>query len=142
MGMALEEAKKGGEEGEVPIGAVLVSEAQVLARGHNRPIGLSDPTGHAEILTLRAGAAAVRNYRLLRCTLYVTLEPCVMCAGAIIQARVARLVYGAGDPKNGGVRSRYSILSDERLNHRVEVRGGVRAQECEEMLRRFFKSKR
>jgi len=142
MEMALEEAKKGGEEGEVPVGAVLVSEGRVIARGHNRPIGLSDPTGHAEILTLRAGGAAVGNYRIPGSTLYVTLEPCVMCAGAMVQARVARLVYGADDPKNGGVCSLYSILSDERLNHRVEVKGGVCLEECGEILRRFFKEKR
>jgi tRNA(adenine34) deaminase len=142
MGLALEEANKGGEEGEVPVGAVLVSEGQVVAKGHNRPIGLNDPTGHAEILTLRAGAAAVANYRLPGSTLYVTLEPCVMCAGAIVQTRVARLVYGAEDPKNGGVQSLYSILNDARLNHRVEVKGGVLREECGEILRRFFKGKR
>ena len=142
MRMALEEAQKAGEEGEVPVGAVLVSEGRVIARGHNRPIGLNDPTGHAEILTLREGAAAAGNYRLPRATLYVTLEPCVMCAGALIQARVGRLVYGADDPKSGAVRSLYSILSDERLNHRVEVRAGVLMEECGEILRRFFKDKR
>ena len=142
MQMALEEARKAGEEGEVPVGAVLVSEGRVIARGHNRPIGLSDPTGHAEILTLRAGAAAAGNYRLTGCTLYVTLEPCVMCAGAIIQARVSRLVYGAEDPKSGGVQSLYAILSDERLNHRVEVQGGVLLEECGEVLRRFFQERR
>jgi tRNA(adenine34) deaminase len=142
MQMALEEAQKAGEEGEVPVGAVLVSEGQVVAREHNRPIALSDPTGHAEILTLRVGAAAARNYRLPGCTLYVTLEPCVMCAGALIQARVGRVVYGADDPKSGGVRSLYTILSDERLNHRVEVQGGVLVEECGEVLRRFFQERR
>jgi tRNA(adenine34) deaminase len=142
MQMALEEAQKAGEEGEVPVGAVLVFEGQVIARGHNRPIGLSDPTGHAEILTLRAAAAATGNYRLPRSTLYVTLEPCVMCAGALVQGRVSRVVYGADDPKSGGVRSLYTILSDERLNHRVEVRSGVLLEECREALRRFFKDKR
>ena len=142
MRIALEEAQKAGEEGEVPVGAVLVSEGQVAARGHNRPIGLSDPTGHAEILTLRAGAAAAGNYRLPRSTLYVTLEPCVMCAGAILQARVSRLVYGADDPKGGGIQSLYAILSDERLNHRVEIRSGVLQEECREILRRFFQDKR
>ena len=142
MQMALEEAQKAGEEGEVPVGAVLVFEGQVIARGHNRPIGLSDPTGHAEILTLRAAAAAAGNYRLPRSTLYVTLEPCVMCAGAILQARVSRLVYGAEDPKSGGVQSLYTILSDERLNHRVEVRSGVLLEECREALRRFFRERR
>lgn len=142
MQMALEEAQKAGEEGEVPVGAVLVFEGQVIARGHNRPIGLSDPTGHAEILTLRAAAAAAGNYRLPRSTLYVTLEPCVMCAGALVQGRVSRVVYGADDPKSGGVRSLYTILSDERLNHRVEVRSGVLLEECREALRRFFRERR
>ena len=142
MQMALEEAQKAGEEGEVPIGAVLVSEGRILARGHNRSIGLHDPTGHAEILTLRSGAAAAGNYRLLHSTLYVTLEPCVMCSGAVIQARVSRLVYGADDPKSGGVQSLYAILKDERLNHRVEIRSGVLLHECREILRRFFKDKR
>jgi len=142
MQMALEEAKRAGEEGEVPIGAVLVSEGKILARGHNRPVGLHDPTGHAEILTLRSGAAAAGNYRLPHSILYVTLEPCVMCAGAVIQARVSRLVYGADDPKSGGVQSLYALLSDERLNHRVEIRSGVLLEECREILRRFFKEKR
>ena len=142
MQMALEEAQKAGEEGEVPIGAVLVSEGRILARGHNRSIGLHDPTGHAEILTLRSGAAAAGNYRLLHSTLYVTLEPCVMCSGAVIQARVSRLVYGADDPKSGGVQSLYAILNDERLNHRVEIRSGVLLQDCRGILRRFFKDKR
>ena len=142
MQMALEEAQKAGEEGEVPVGAVLVFEGQVIARGHNRPIGLSDPTGHAEILTLRAAAAATGNYRLPRSTLYVTLEPCVMCAGALVQGRVSRVVYGADDPKSGGVQSLYTILSDERLNHRVEVRSGVLLEECREALRRFFRERR
>ncbi|MCX5913168.1 MAG: tRNA adenosine(34) deaminase TadA [Deltaproteobacteria bacterium] len=142
MQMALEEAQKAGEEGEVPVGAVLVFEGQVIARGHNRPIGLSDPTGHAEILTLRAAAAAAGNYRLPRSTLYVTLEPCVMCAGALVQGRVSRVVYGADDPKSGGVQSLYTILSDERLNHRVEVRSGVLLEECREALRRFFRERR
>ena len=142
MQMALEEAQKAGEEGEVPVGAVLVFEGQVIARGHNRPIGLSDPTGHAEILTLRAAAAATGNYRLPRSTLYVTLEPCVMCAGALVQGRVSRVVYGAEDPKSGGVQSLYAILSDERLNHRVEVQGGVLLEECREALRLFFRERR
>ena len=136
------EAKRAGEEGEVPVGAVLVSEGQVIARAHNRPIGLNDPTAHAEILTLRAGAAAAGNYRLTGMTLYVTLEPCVMCAGALIQARIPRLVFGAEDPKSGAVQSLFSILDGERLNHRVEVRGGVLPEECREILRRFFRDKR
>jgi tRNA(adenine34) deaminase len=142
MAMALEEARRAGEEGEVPVGAVLVAAGKMVACGHNRPIGLADPTAHAEIAALRAGARATGNYRLPETTLYVTLEPCIMCAGALIQARVKRLVFGAEDPKNGGVRSLYSLLSDERLNHRVEIRGGVLLEECREILRRFFQERR
>ena len=142
MRMALEEAKRAGEEGEVPVGAVLVSSGQVIARGRNRPVALRDPTAHAEILALREGAAKVGNYRLPGCTLYVTIEPCAMCAGALLQARVRRLVFGAEDPRAGGVRSLYSLLEDERLNHRVEVTAGVLLQECREVLRRFFQERR
>ncbi len=142
MRMAVEEAKKAGQEGEVPVGAVLVSSGQVIARGRNRPIALCDPTAHAEILTLREGAAKVGNYRLPGCTLYVTIEPCAMCAGALLQARVRRLVFGAEDPRAGGVRSLYTLLEDERLNHRVEVTSGVLLQECREVLRGFFRERR
>jgi tRNA(adenine34) deaminase len=142
MRMALEEAKKAGQEGEVPVGAVLVSSGQVIARGRNRPIALCDPTAHAEILTLREGAAKVGNYRLPGCTLYVTIEPCAMCAGALLQARVGRLVFGAEDPRAGGVRSLYTLLEDKRLNHRVEVTSGVLLQECREILRGFFRERR
>jgi tRNA(adenine34) deaminase len=142
MSMALEEARRAGEEGEVPVGAVLVSGGQVIARGGNRPIALSDPTAHAEILALREGAAKVGNYRLPDSTLYVTIEPCAMCAGALLQARVRRLVYGATDPKGGGVRSLYLLLEDERLNHRVEVTPGVLLDECREILRQFFQERR
>jgi tRNA(adenine34) deaminase len=142
MHLALQEAKRAGEEGEVPVGAVLVSDGQVIARGRNRTIALSDPTAHAEILALREGAAKVGNYRLPGCTLYVSVEPCAMCAGALLQARVRRLVFGAEDPKAGGVRSLYFLLEDERLNHRVEVAAGVLLQECQEVLRRFFQERR
>jgi tRNA(adenine34) deaminase len=142
MSMALVEARRAGEEGEVPVGAVLVSGGQVIARGRNRPITLSDPTAHAEILALREGAAKVGNYRLPDSTLYVTIEPCAMCAGALLQARVRRLVYGATDPKGGGVRSLYFLLEDERLNHRVEVTPGVLLDECREILRQFFQERR
>jgi tRNA(adenine34) deaminase len=142
MRMALEEAKRAGEEGEVPVGAVLVSGGQVIGRGRNRPITLSDPTAHAEILALREGAGKVGNYRLPDCTLYVTIEPCAMCAGALLQARVKRLVFGAEDPKAGGVRSLYSLLEDGLLNHRVEVTAGVLLQECREVLGRFFRERR
>jgi tRNA(adenine34) deaminase len=140
--MALEEAKRAGEEGEVPVGAVLVSGGQVIARGRNRPIAMSDPTAHAEVLALREAAAKVGNYRLPGCTLYVTIEPCAMCAGALLQARVGRLVFGAEDPKAGAVRSLYTLLEDERLNHRVEVTAGVLPQECREVLYRFFRERR
>jgi len=142
MCMALEEAKRAGEEGEVPVGAVLVSGGQVIARGRNRPIAMSDPTAHAEILALREAATQVGNYRLPGCTLYVTVEPCAMCAGALLQARVGRLVFGAEDPKAGAVRSLYKLLEDERLNHRMEVTSGVLPQECREVLRAFFQERR
>jgi tRNA(adenine34) deaminase len=142
MNMALEEARRAGEEGEVPVGAVLISAGQVIARSHNRPIALSDPTAHAEILALREGAARVGNYRLPDSTIYVTIEPCAMCAGALLQARVRRLVFGAEDPKAGGVRSLYFLLEDERLNHRVEVTAGVLLEESREMLHRFFQKRR
>ncbi|MCX5905795.1 MAG: tRNA adenosine(34) deaminase TadA [Deltaproteobacteria bacterium] len=142
MHLALEEARRAGEEGEVPVGAVLVREGKIIARGHNRPITLSDPTAHAEILALREGAAKVGNYRLPGSRLYVTVEPCVMCAGALLQARVMRLVYGAEDWKGGGVHSLFSLLEDQRLNHRVEVKSGVLLEECREILQRFFKDKR
>lgn len=140
--MALEEAKRAGEEGEVPVGAVLVSAGEVISRGRNRPIALSDPTAHAEILALREGAAKVGNYRLPGCTLYATLEPCVMCAGALLQARVRRLVFGVEDPKAGAVKSLYSLLEDERLNHRLEVKAGVLLEECREIMRQFFQERR
>ncbi len=142
MRIALEEARRAGEEGEVPIGAVLVSEGEVIGRGRNRPISLSDPTAHAEILALREGATRVGNYRLPDSTLYVTIEPCTMCAGAILQARVRRLVFGAEDPKTGAVCSIYSLLEDERLNHRVEVTSGILLEECREILQRFFRERR
>lgn len=142
MTLALQEAKKAGEDGEVPIGAVLVREGEIIAQDHNRPIGLCDPTAHAEILVLRAGSQKLKNYRLLGSTLYVTLEPCPMCAGALLQARISRLVFGTADPKSGAVISLYRLLSDERLNHQVEVMAGVLQKECAEVLRLFFERKR
>lgn len=142
MRIALEEAKRAGEEGEVPIGAVLVSEGEVIGRGRNRPISLSDPTAHAEILALREGAGRIGNYRLPNSTLYVTVEPCTMCAGAIIQARVWRLVFGAEDPKAGAVCSIYTLLEGKLLNHRVEVASGILLEECRKILRRFFQERR
>ena len=142
MRIALEEARRAGEEGEVPIGAVLVSEGEVIGRGRNRPIALSDPTAHAEIQALREGGMRVGNYRLPGSTLYVTLEPCIMCAGAILQARIGGLVFGNEDPKGGAVSSLYSLLEDSRLNHRVEVTSGVLQEECRELLQRFFRERR
>ena len=142
MLIALEEAGKAGEEGEVPIGAVLVSGGEVIGKGRNRPIALCDPSAHAEILALREGAAGVNNYRLPDSTLYVTLEPCIMCAGAVLQARVRRLVFGAEDPKGGAVSSLYALLQDGRLNHQAEVTSGVLREECRELLQRFFRERR
>jgi len=142
MRIALEEARRAGEEGEVPIGAVLVSGGEVIGRGRNRPVFLSDPTAHAEIQALREGAGRTGNYRLPDSTLFVTLEPCIMCAGAILQARVGRLVFGTEDPKGGAVSSLYSLLEDSRLNHRVEVTAGVLQDECRELLQRFFRERR
>jgi tRNA(adenine34) deaminase len=142
MRIALEEARRAGEEGEVPVGAVLVSQGEVIGRGRNRPIALSDPTAHAEIQALREGGMKVGNYRLPGSTLYVIAEPCIMCAGAILQARVGRLVYGNEDPKGGAVSSLYSLLEDKRLNHRVQVTSGVLQDECRELLKRFFRERR
>ena len=138
MTLALQEAQKGGESGEIPVGAILVREGEIIAQGHNRPLGLIDPTAHAEILVLREAARKLKNYRLLGCTLYVTLEPCAMCAGAIWQARISRLVFGTPDPKAGAVVSLFQLLSDDRLNHQVEIISGVLQKECAEILRLFF----
>ena len=142
MAIALEEAIKAGVEGEVPVGAILVTGGQMIARGHNRSIGLLDPTAHAEILVLREGAVELGNYRLSDSILYVTLEPCAMCAGALLQARIKRLVFGAEDPKTGAVRSVYFLLEDDRQNHRVEVTGGVLREDCRQVLRQFFQERR
>jgi tRNA(adenine34) deaminase len=142
MGLALEEAALAAEAGEVPVGAVVVLDGRLVGRGHNRPIALSDPTAHAEILALRAAARAIGNYRLTGATLYATVEPCAMCCGAALHARVARLVYGADDAKAGAVRSVHRLLDGRRLNHRVEVTAGVRAEECGVQLRAFFRAKR
>jgi tRNA(adenine34) deaminase len=142
MGLALEEADRAAAAGEVPVGAVVVLDGRVLARGHNAPIGSQDPTAHAEIVALRAAARALGNYRLPGVTLYSTVEPCVMCCGALVHARVARLVYGATDPKAGAVESRFRLLDEERLNHRVDVTAGVRAAECAARLGDFFRTRR
>jgi len=142
MAIALEEAKAAIRKGEVPVGAVIVLDEYILARAHNSPIALSDPSAHAEILVLRRAAERLGNYRLTGTTLYVTVEPCIMCVGAIVHARISRLVYGASDPKNGGVVSLYRILEDPRLNHTVEVKTGVLVGVCAELLSRFFQEKR
>ena len=142
MRLALRAAEAAAELGEVPVGAVLVRDDNLLAAAGNQPIGLSDPTGHAEIRVLRTVASQERNYRLPGTTLYVNLEPCLMCIGAIIHARVKRLVFGARDPKTGAVVSLYPIGEDSRLNHRLEVSSGVLAAECAELLRAFFRARR
>jgi tRNA(adenine34) deaminase len=142
MEMALEEARMGASEGEVPVGAVLVRNGDVIGRDHNRCIQFNDPTAHAEILVIRRGGEMIGNYRLAETTLYVTIEPCPMCVGAITQGRIGRLVYGAPDEKTGAVSSKYRLLNDPDLNHRVEVKGGVLKKECSEILQRFFKERR
>ncbi len=142
MRLALEEARQAEQAGEVPVGAVVVLEDSVIGAGGNRTITDCDPTAHAEIVALRAAAQAVGNYRLAGATLYVTIEPCAMCAGAIVQARVARLVYGADDPKAGAVRSLFSIADHPQLNHRVEIVAGVLREECAALLQAFFAARR
>ncbi len=143
MQMAYEQAVKAGERGEVPVGAVLVDgDGKVLAQDGNRSIELSDPCGHAEIIVLRQGGQQAQNYRLAGATLYVTLEPCVMCVGAMIHARIRRLVFATPDPKTGAVSSLYSIAGDGKQNHSLEIESGVLADECSELLRDFFKKKR
>lgn len=142
MGRALALARHAQDQGEVPVGAVLVGEGEVLGEGWNCPIGEHDPSAHAEIRALRAAAARRGNYRLTGTTLYVTLEPCVMCAGAIVHARVARVVFGARDPKGGAAGSVFEILPTERLNHRVSVTGGVREAESAALLQAFFRGRR
>jgi tRNA(adenine34) deaminase len=142
MHAALDEACRGRDRGEVPVGAVMVIAGEIVSRAHNAPIALADPTAHAEVLALREAGRRTRNYRLTGGTLYVTVEPCTMCAGAIVHARLARLVYGATDPKAGAVESLHRLLDDPRLNHRVEVVAGVLADECGALLRTFFETRR
>jgi tRNA(adenine34) deaminase len=140
---ALEQAQLAADAGEVPVGAVIVGpDGDVLARGQNRVLRDSDPTAHAEMVALRAAGRALGNYRLEGCTLYVTLEPCAMCAGAMIHARIARLVYGAADPKAGAAGSVLSVLNHPQLNHQIQVTSGALAEECGEMLRQFFRQRR
>ena len=142
MQEALEEARSAAAAGEVPIGAVLTLDGRVIARSGNRTIRDCDPTAHAEIIVLREAARIVDNYRLAGTTLYVTIEPCSMCAGAMIQARIPRLVYGANDPKAGAVRTYFQILSNPSLNHQVEITAGVLADECAEVIQSFFAKRR
>jgi len=142
MQKALDEARLAAEAGEVPIGAVLANGEQLLARAGNRTIRDCDPTAHAEIVALREAARLLGNYRLTGTTLYVTVEPCAMCAGAMVQARIGRLVYGADDPKGGAVSSCFSVLSHPKLNHRVDVTSGVLAEESAAILQSFFAERR
>lgn len=142
MREALAEAERGDAAGEVPVGAVVVLGGEVIARAHNAPIALADPTAHAEILALREAGRKTGNYRLAGATLYATVEPCLMCCGAAIHARVARIVYGARDPKGGAVESLYRVLDDPRLNHRVAWTRGVLAAEAAGALARFFETRR
>jgi tRNA(adenine34) deaminase len=142
MQSALAEARLAAEAGEVPIGAVMVHEGAIIARGQNRVLRDNDPTSHAEIVALRAAATALGNYRLNGCTLYVTLEPCAMCAGALIHARIDRLVYAAADPKAGACGSVLAVLNHPQLNHQMQVEQGIAAEESSEMLRAFFRERR
>ena len=142
MQLALEEAFLAGESDEVPVGAVIVRGEELLARAHNSPITLNDPSAHAEVLAIRRAASLLGNYRLAGTTLYVTLEPCLMCAGAILQARIGRIVFGAADPKGGAVVSLYRLFDDRRLNHTVAVTEGILREACAEILSGFFRAKR
>jgi tRNA(adenine34) deaminase len=142
MREALVEARRAWAEGEVPVGAVVVKDGVVIARGYNQPIGRHDPTAHAEIVAMRAAAEALGNYRLPGCELYVTLEPCVMCSGAMMHARLARVVYGATDPKTGACGSVVNVFENEQLNHHAEVEGGLLADDCGQVLKDFFAERR
>jgi tRNA(adenine34) deaminase len=142
MREALKEAISAAAAGEVPVGAILVGHNQIIARAHNLRESSGDPTAHAEILALRQAAAIRRHWRLSDLTLYCTLEPCPMCAGALVQARIARLVYGSSDPKAGAAGSLLNLVQDQRLNHRMEVTGGILAEDCEAILKQFFRARR
>jgi tRNA(adenine34) deaminase len=142
MQASLDEARLSGEAGEVPIGAVVVYEGAIIARGQNSVLRNVDPTAHAEIVAMRAAATALGNYRLLGCTLYVTLEPCAMCAGAMIHARLDRLVYAAADPKAGAAGSVLAVLNHPQLNHQMQIDQGILAEESAELLRSFFRERR
>jgi len=142
MQRALELAQKAQSLGEVPVGAVLVKDDQIIGEGYNAPIGQHDPTAHAEIMALRDAAQRLGNYRLLNTTLYVTIEPCVMCAGALVHARINEVIFGATEPRTGGAGSVFNVLQSDQLNHQVNVRGGVLADECALLLQQFFKQRR
>ena len=142
MKMAIEQARIAEENGDVPIGAVIVHENQIIGKAYNQREQLVDPTAHAEIIALTQAAAALQSWRLNGCTIYVTLEPCPMCAGALVLARIERLVYGCDDPKTGAVKSLYNIVQDGRLNHRLKVTSGVMVDECSQLLQEFFKRRR
>ena len=143
MKLALNQAKKAGQKSEVPIGSILVSESgEILSASHNQTVSLADPTAHAEIITLRKAAQKIMNYRLLSTTLYVTIEPCIMCMGAIVHARVSRVVFGAHDPKWGAAGSLYNLADDTRLNHRPEIISGICEDECRTLIQDFFREKR
>ena len=142
MEEALREAQRALAMGEVPVGAVVVHEGRIIGRGSNCPIGANDPTAHAEILALRSAAQGIGNYRLLDCDLYVTVEPCAMCSGAITHARIRRLIYGAEDAKAGAVRSMLQVLNHPKMNHRVDVVSGVLAARCMDLLQTFFRQRR
>jgi tRNA(adenine34) deaminase len=142
MGLALDQAREAGAAGEVPVGALVVLDGEVVGRGFNQPISRHDPTAHAEIMALRDAATRLGNYRLPGCTLYVTLEPCAMCAGAIMHARIDRVVFGARDPKTGAAGSVIDLFAEARLNHHTSVAGGVLAEECGSLLSGFFVARR
>jgi tRNA(Arg) A34 adenosine deaminase TadA len=142
MELALEQARLGAEAGEVPVGAVVIKDGEVVGRGHNRNLLDNDPTAHAEIVALRDAGARLGNHRLNGCTVFATIEPCAMCAGAMLHARLARLVYGASDPKAGAAGSVLQVLNHPRLNHQMEVVSGVLADKCSEILQRFFQQRR
>jgi len=142
MGVCLDLARQAADQGEVPVGAIVVMDGQIVGRGFNLRETTADPTAHAEVIALRQAAEHVGHWRLIDATLYVTLEPCAMCAGALVNGRVGRLVYGCTDPKAGAVDSLFGIPTDTRLNHRLTVTGDVRASECAEVLRAFFRARR
>jgi tRNA(adenine34) deaminase len=142
MQQALEQARLAAAAGEVPVGAVVIKDGEIIARGHNRNLLDNDPTAHAEVVALRQAAARLKNHRLVGCTLVATIEPCAMCAGALIHARIARLVYGAADSKAGAAGSVLKVINDPNLNHAMEVTGGVLSTECSEILQKFFRKKR